>query len=63
MNIDEYTVDANQVVTKGYKYITFFGAYGFCRVLCRLPVDKIVETVYNGVNKPGLSTAGTENIG
>ena len=23
MNIDEYTVDANQTVTKGYKYITF----------------------------------------
>jgi len=32
-------------------------------VLCISPVDKIVETVYNGVNKPGLSTAGTENVG
>ena len=59
MNIDEYTVDANQVVTKDYKYITFLDHNGFWRVLCRLPVDKIVETVYNGVNKPGLSTAET----
>ena len=28
-------------------------------MLCISPVDKIVETVYNGVNKPGLSTAET----
>ena len=28
-------------------------------MLCISPVDKIVETVYNDVNKPGLSTAET----